>query len=33
MGAGIGLYSDIAGYWLWGFGESPDDRYELWRID
>jgi len=33
MGAGIGLYSDINGYWIWGFGESPDDRYELWRID
>jgi len=33
MGAGIGLYSNMFGYWLWGFGESPDDRYELWRID
>jgi len=33
MGAGIGLYSDVTGFWLWGFGESPDDRYELWRID
>jgi hypothetical protein len=33
MGAGKGLYSDITGYWLWGFGESPDDRYDLWRID
>jgi hypothetical protein len=33
MGAGIGLYSDITGFWLWGFGESPDDRYELWRVD
>jgi 4-amino-4-deoxy-L-arabinose transferase-like glycosyltransferase len=34
-GAGIGLYTNWAGsaYWLWGFGESPDDRYELWRID
>jgi len=33
MGAGIGLYSTNAGYWLWGFGEGPYDRYELWRID
>lgn len=32
-GAGIGLYSNVLGYWMWGFGESPDDRYELWRID
>jgi hypothetical protein len=34
-GAGIGLYTNWAGsaFWLWGFGESPDDRYELWRID
>jgi hypothetical protein len=34
-GVGIGLYTNYAGsaYWLWGFGESPDDRYELWRID
>ena len=32
-GAGIGLYTNLRGYWLWGFGESPDDRYELWRID
>jgi hypothetical protein len=33
MGAGIGLYTNRVGYWLWGFGTSPDDRYELWRID
>jgi hypothetical protein len=35
MGAGIGLYSNIGmeGDWLWGFGDSPNDRYELWRID
>jgi hypothetical protein len=32
MGAGMGLYSNLAGFWLWGFGDSPDDRYELWRI-
>jgi 4-amino-4-deoxy-L-arabinose transferase-like glycosyltransferase len=34
-GAGIGLYTNWSGqnFWLWGFGESPDDRYELWRID
>jgi hypothetical protein len=33
MGAGMGLYTNLQGYWLWGFGDSPDDRYELWRID
>jgi len=33
MGAGIGLYSNGFGYWIWGFGDSPEDRYELWRID
>ena len=33
MGAGIGLYSNMAGDWLWGFGDTPDDRYELWRIN
>jgi len=33
MGAGIGLYTNRVGYWLWGFGASPEDRYELWRID
>jgi hypothetical protein len=34
-GPGIGLYSNWEGsaFWMWGFGESPDDRYELWRID
>jgi hypothetical protein len=32
-GNGIGLYSNLAGYWLWGLGDSPDDEYELWRID
>jgi hypothetical protein len=34
-GPGIGLYTNFEGsaFWLWGFGESPDDRYELWRID
>jgi hypothetical protein len=21
------------GIWMWGFGESENDRYELWRID
>jgi 4-amino-4-deoxy-L-arabinose transferase-like glycosyltransferase len=31
--AGIGLYTNLHGYWLWGFSENPDDRYELWRID
>ena len=33
MGAGKGLYSNGYGFWLWGFGESDDDRFELWRID
>lgn len=32
-GMGVGLYSNGFGYWLWGFGEDPDDRFELWRID
>jgi hypothetical protein len=34
-GAGINLYTNWAGsaFWLWGFGENPDDRYELWRIE
>jgi 4-amino-4-deoxy-L-arabinose transferase-like glycosyltransferase len=32
-GAGIGLYSNRIGYWMWGFGSSPYDRYELWKID
>ena len=33
MGAGIGLYSNGPRYWMWGFGQSDLDRYELWRID
>jgi hypothetical protein len=33
MGAGKGFYSNLEGYWLWGFGDSPNDRYELWRIN
>ena len=33
MGAGIGLYTNRVGYWLWGFGDSPYDKYELWRIN
>jgi len=33
MGAGIGLYDNGQGNWLWGFGESKYDRFELWRID
>jgi uncharacterized membrane protein YhaH (DUF805 family) len=32
-GAGKGLYTNRLGYWMWGFGDSPNDRYELWRID
>lgn len=33
MGAGIGLYDNGQGYWLWGFGDSGKDRFELWRIN
>jgi hypothetical protein len=33
MGAGMGLYSNAIGLWLWGFGDSGKDRFELWRID
>lgn len=33
MGAGVGLYANGSGYWLWGFGDSGRDRYELWRIN
>jgi hypothetical protein len=33
MGAGIGLYDNGQGNWLWGFGESQYDQFELWRID
>ncbi len=33
MGAGKGLYANTSGFWLWGFGQSDQDRFELWRID
>jgi hypothetical protein len=33
MGPGIGLYTNVQGFWMWGFGRSELDRYELWRID
>jgi hypothetical protein len=33
MFAGKGLCSNSYGYWLWGFGESDDDRFELWEIE
>jgi len=33
MGMGKGLYSNGSGFWLWGFGDSDDDRFELWRIE
>jgi hypothetical protein len=33
MGAGMGLYTNLAGDYLWGFGDDGNDRYELWRID
>jgi hypothetical protein len=32
-GAGVGLYTNWIGSWMWGVGENPNDRYELWRID
>jgi hypothetical protein len=33
MFGGKGLYSNFYGNWLWGFGDSDDDRYELWKIE
>ena len=33
MFEGKGLYGNTLGNWLWGFGDSDDDRYELWKID
>jgi len=33
MGDGISLYSIDARHLMWGFGDSADDRYELWRIN
>ncbi len=33
MGAGIGLYNNASGFWMWGFGVDENDRFELWRID
>jgi hypothetical protein len=33
MYVGKGLYTNLHGNWLWGFGTSDDDRYELWRIE
>jgi hypothetical protein len=33
MWQGVGLYTNIAGNLLWGFGDSENDRYELWRIE
>ncbi len=33
MGKGEGLYSNGYGFWLWGFGDNGEDRYELWRIN
>ena len=32
-GSGVNLYSNRGGYWMWGLGDSADDRYELWRIN
>lgn len=33
MFGGKGLYTNLEGNWLWGFRDSDDDRYELWKID
>ena len=33
MFEGKGLYTNLIGYWLWGFGDSDLDRYELWKIE
>jgi hypothetical protein len=33
MFGGKGLYSNFHGNWLWGFGDSDNDRYELWKIE
>lgn len=33
MFEGIGFYTNREGNWLWGFGDSEQDRYELWRIE
>jgi hypothetical protein len=33
MFEGKGLYTNVLGNWLWGFGDSDDDRYELWKIE
>jgi hypothetical protein len=33
MFEGKGLYTNSLGNWLWGFGDSDDDRYELWKIE
>jgi uncharacterized membrane protein YhaH (DUF805 family) len=33
MGAGVGLYNNGSGFWMWGFGVDKNDRFELWRID
>jgi hypothetical protein len=33
MYSGKGLYTNLYGNWLWGFGDSNDDRYELWKIE
>jgi 4-amino-4-deoxy-L-arabinose transferase-like glycosyltransferase len=33
MFGGKGLYTNLEGNWLWGFRDSDDDRYELWKIE
>jgi hypothetical protein len=33
MFEGMGLYTNLSGNLLWGFADSEDDRYELWKID
>jgi hypothetical protein len=33
MFEGNGLYTNVLGNWLWGFGDSKNDRYELWELE
>ena len=33
MYMGKGLYTNYQGNWLWGFGDSDNDRYELWQVE
>jgi hypothetical protein len=33
MFEGKGFYSNVVGKWVFGFGNSADDRYELWAVE